>query len=139
MHWEKLQEQHRNEASKSDIEAIRRKQEAEKRKKKELEERQERERLNKSLEIKELQDRRKSLAEAWEIKNNNNDEAVSPLKKNELTPSKSKKESSKTSPRKSPRKKKVGLIIVNRRMVWEPFVMFCSPFQPSLLSNQNFA
>ena len=109
MHWEKMQEQQRTEANKNDIEAIRKKQEADRRKKKELEARQDREKTKQTLEIEEFQVRRRSLAEAWENKSNNNQEVAMTVKTTELSSTKTTKVLAKKSPRKSPLKKTVSL------------------------------
>ncbi len=119
MHWEKIQEQHRNEAVKNDMEAMRKKQEADKKRKKEFEQKQQMEKEKQKLEIKELQDRRRSLAEAWENKNNNEEnlKVVKKIEKTEKATKVMKNVSGKVSPRKSPGKKKVIMLYLKPLIV----------------------
>ena len=114
MQWEKIQEEKRREVDKSDVDAKKRQQESERRKRKEQQEKMQEEKQKQKQEIRELQDRRKSLAESWEKKNtnNNNKETVMTHKSTEVKVSPTKGAANKDATKaKSPRKlqsKQVG-------------------------------
>ena len=111
MHWEKLQEEKQREASKYVNVVKKRLQETERRRKREAEEKVERDRIREQQERQDLQNRRRSLAESWEKKNdsniiNNNGKESQPSTKSMIQ---SKKEIGKVQlPKKLPVAKKVG-------------------------------